>query len=419
MGVIAMNDKERQRKAVFEMVKQGRITLIQASKQCDLGYRQTLRVHQAYLKKGDAGLIHQSRGQRSNRKHPHQAKIISLYKAKYEGFGPTLASEYLLQDGYEINHETLRLLLLAEGLWSKQRKRSPYRQRRERKAQFGELLQIDGSIHDWLGTGKHSCLLNLIDDATGKTWSQLAAGETTRIVFQVLWHWIKAHGIPLAIYVDLKNVYVSPKVNSFSHFEVACKKLGIRIIKARSPQAKGRVERNHAVYQDRFVKDLALKKIKTIEAANAVLNKGFIANLNKKFEKPAKNSHSAHLVLTDLDLNQVLCWEYTRKLGHDWTFSFKNKLYQVQKARGSWVKPKSEIIIRHHLNDSISIWYHDEKLAFKAISEKPIQQKAVTSKAKKKRKASSAWVKTNTFLFQNASSARSALTKGVLRKRSI
>lgn len=254
---------------------------------------------------------------------------------------------------------------------------------------------------------------------TGKTWSQLAEGETTRIVFQVLWHWISTYGIPLAIYVDLKNVYVSPKKGSFSHFEVACQKLGIRVIKARSPQAKGRVERNHAVYQDRFVKALALKGIKTIATANAVLNKGFISNLNRKFEKPARNPHSAHLAVKGLDLNQILCWEHYRKLQHDWTFSFRNKLYQVKKCQGVCIKPTSKITIRTHLDGSVSVWHQDTKLNVKLIAHKPAQQKEIALKTEKAKRSSSAWAQTNTFLFQNVSSARAALTKNVLRKRSL
>jgi transposase len=263
MGVMLMNMKERLRKAVFEMVKQKRLTLLQASIQCELSYRQTLRVYAEYLKKGDAGLPHQSRGQRSNRKHPHREEIITLYQAKYEGFGPTLASEYLLEeDGFPVNRETLRQWLLKEKLWKRQRKRSPYRQRREPKAQFGELVQIDGSIHDWFEVGVKSCLLNMVDDATSKTLSRLDTGETTRVVFLTMWKWIERYGIPLAFYVDLKNVYVSPKDKSFSHVQVACEKLGIRIIKARSPQAKGRVERNHGLYQDLLSKSYVYVELK-------------------------------------------------------------------------------------------------------------------------------------------------------------
>jgi transposase len=418
MGVMQMNEKERLRKAIFEMVKQGRLTLVAAATQCELSYRQTIRIYEQYKTMGDAGLIHQSRGQRSNRKLPHRDAIIARYLERYEGFGPTLAAEYLLEDGYNVDHETLRLWLLSEGLWEKTRKRSPYRQRRERRAQFGELVQIDGSIHDWFGIEKHTCLLNMVDDATGKTLSRLDDGETTRVVFVCLMAWIKQYGIPLALYVDLKTVYVSPKDDGLSHVQIACKKLGIRIIKARSAQAKGRVERNHAVYQDRFVKALKLQGIKTIEAGNTVLENGFIDKLNQKFEKPAQNAESAHRPLNNIDLNQVFCWEYKRQLQHDWTFSFNRADYQLEKPRGSWLKPKNILTIRKHLDGSLSVWFRDEKLSSKSISQKPrpvkapkkIEAKTTTYKINKK---PSYWGKTNRFLF---TTFKSKVSEAILKK---
>jgi transposase len=399
-----MNEKERLRKAIFEMVKQGRITLSQASIQCELSYRQTLRIYAEYLKKGDAGLIHQSRGQRSNRKHPHREAIISLYQSKYEGFGPTLASEYLLEeDSFAVNHETLRLWLLSEGLWKKQRKRSPYRQRREPKAQFGEMVQIDGSIHDWFEIGVNSCLLNMVDDATSKTLARLDSGETTRVVFLTIWEWIKRYGIPLSFYVDLKNVYVSPKDKSFSHVQIACKKLGIRIIKARSPQAKGRVERNHGVYQDRFVKELRLRQVKTIEAGNAILESKFIDKLNNKFEKLARNPISAHRPLGDINLNQILCWEYERQIQHDWTFSYKGHCYQVEKKYGDSIKPKSVINVRRHLDNTISAWYKEQQLTIVLMLKRPsktVEKKPVGSSTLNKVVRPSHWHQSNSFIFE-------------------
>lgn len=404
MGVIKMSEKERLRKAVFEMVKQRRISLIQASIQCELSYRQTLRIYKKYLKQGDVGLTHQSRGQRSNRRNPHQETIISLYRTKYEGFGPTLASEYLLEEGYAVNHETLRQWLLSEGLWRKQRKRSPYRQRREPKAQFGELVQIDGSIHDWLGKGKNDCLLNMVDDATSKTLAVLDSGETTRVVFLALWKWIERYGIPLALYVDLKSVYISPKDKGFSHVQIACNKLGIRIVKARSPQAKGRVERSHAVYQDRFVKALHLKNIDSIEAANALLDNGFVDNLNSKFEKLPRNPQSAHRSLQNLDLNQVFCWEYERKIQHDWTFSFQGKYYQVEKKFGSAIKPKNIIKVRRHLDNNLSVWFKEQQISFKAIPSpihnhvNKVQQLPQTNPSGKIKNPTH-WYQSNSFIF--------------------
>lgn len=370
MGLLLMSDKERLRKANLEMVKQGKLTLIMAAIQCDISYRQAIRLYQRYRRLGDAGLVHKARGRASNYGHPDREKIISLYKEKYEGFGPTLAAEKLAEDdNFVVDHDTLRSWLLEENLWHKQRKRSPHRQQRECRAQFGELVQMDGSIHDWLEEGCHRCLLNMVDDATGKTLSHLESGETTRCVFLTVWKWIERYGIPLALYVDFKNVYVTQK--NICHFERACKKLGIRIIKAHSPQAKGRVERNHAVYQDRFVKELRLKKVKTVEKANEVLENGFIDKLNQKFEKLARNPQSAHRPLNGIDLNQILCWEYERQVQNDWTFSFKNKCYQIKKPYGCIVKPKVKIYVRKHLDGSMSVWYQDQQLSINEVAKRP------------------------------------------------
>jgi len=201
----------------------------------------------------------------------------------------------------------------------------------------------------------------MVDDATGKTHAYMESGETTRCVFRVIWEWIERYGIPLAFYVDLKKVYVSPKDHTFAHVVKACKKLGICIIKAYSPQAKGRVERKHGVYQDRFVKELHLRKIKTVEKANAILKNGFIDKLNKKFEKPARNPLSVHRPLNDLDLNQILCWEYERVIRNDWTFSFMSECYQIEKISSHLVRPNKKILVHRHLDGSTSAWYENQQ----------------------------------------------------------
>lgn len=285
MEYLTMSTKERQLKALLEMVKRQQLTLKKVSEQMGLSHRQIKRIYKRYRTMGDSGLIHKSRGCITHRQHPQKSLIIERYQARYEGFGPTLAAEKLSEEGLKVDHETLRRWLLANGLWCKKRERSPYRQRRERRAQFGELVQMDGSIHDWFLEGELKCLINMVDDATGKTLSRLEEGETTEGVLRLLWSWIERYGVPLALYVDLKTVYVSPKTGNFSHIETACQKLGIRIIKAYSPQAKGRVERNHAVYQDRFVKELKLKEIRTVTQANQLLESSFIDGLNERFEK--------------------------------------------------------------------------------------------------------------------------------------
>lgn len=404
MGHLVMSEKERLRKAVFEMVKQGCLTLVKAAGQVELSYRQAKRLYKAYKREGDKALVNKNRGRESNRKHPEQRKILAVYQEKYKGFGPTLAAEYLEEEeNVKIDHETLRRLLLSKALWSRQRKRSPYRRQRECRAQFGELVQIDGSIHDWLEEGRHRCLLNMVDDATSKTLAYMESGETTRCVFRVIWEWIERYGIPLAFYFDLKTVYVSPKDKMFSHVEKACKKLGICIIKAYSPQAKGRVERSHGVYQDRFVKELRLRKIKTLAGANEILKNGFIDKLNKKFEKPARDKKSAHRLLNNLDLNQILCWEYERQVRNDWTFSFMSDCYQIEKLSGHIVKPNTKIVVRRHLDGSTTAWYKDKQLFLKKLARRPeplVEQKAAViplsaSAAGRRSKRTSPWGKFN------------------------
>jgi transposase len=336
--LLIMSKKELRRKSILDLVMLGQLTQLDASKRLGLSYRQTKRVYQKYLKEGDTGLVHKSRGKASKRAFPLEMKktVLALYEEKYWDFGPTLASEKLLEDDNQKLHaETLRLWLKEAGIWQPKRQRKAHRSRRTRRSRFGELLQLDGSIHAWLpGITTKQCLMNFVEDATGKTLSLLDSGETTDAAFRLLKWWIKLHGIPMAIYVDLKSLYISPKSLRYSdeddlvepewltHFSRACKVLGIEVIKAYSPQAKGRVERNHGVYQDRFVKELRLKNIQTIEGANKRLQGGFIDNLNKKFMKMPASMEDAHVALTDdQDLDDILCWEslYSTKFSYEKT----------------------------------------------------------------------------------------------------
>ena len=368
-----MSEKERQRKAFLEMVLQKKITLKKAAEQLNCSYRQAKRIYHRYQQGGDVGLIHQTRGRQSNRQHKQRQQIIARYQTRYTGFGPTLAAEKLAADDkFIVDHETLRRWLLQEQLWSKQRRHSPYRSRRERRAQFGELVQLDGSIHDWFEQGHYSCLMNMVDDATSTTQARLESGETTAAVFRILWQWITCYGIPLALYVDLKTVYVSPKeVEGFTHVARACSRLGIEIKKAYSAQAKGRVERNHAVYQDRFVKELRLQNIQTQPEANQLLQTGFIEQLNQKFQKIPRDSRDAHRPLQNIDLNQVLCWEYERQIQNDWTFSFAGCCYQLQKTQPLLVRPKQKISVCKHLDESLSVWFDEQPIPFVMIKKPP------------------------------------------------
>ncbi|PYU10988.1 MAG: ISNCY family transposase [Acidobacteria bacterium] len=219
-------------------------------------------------------------------------KCCGWCPAKYGGavgerFGPTLAAEHLAsEDGLQIDAETLRRWMLAEGLWSRERKRRRHRQRRERKEHFGELVQMDGSFHAWLEErGPEGCLIDMVDDATTKTLAQLGEQETIWAVADALRAWIERYGVPLALYVDWKNLYKRPArvreqlrgEEPITQFGRMCAKLGIAIIAASSPQAKGRVERMHGTHQDRLVKKLRRKQTSNHEVANVYLEREYFA----------------------------------------------------------------------------------------------------------------------------------------------
>lgn len=417
--LLIMSKKELQRKSIFDLVKEGQITQLDASKRLYLSYRQTKRVYQRYLKEGDAGLIHRSRGKASSHAFSLEMKktVLALYSEKYWDFGPTLATEKLQEDDQiNLHAETLRQWLKEAAIWHPRRIRKVHRTRRKRRSCFGELLQLDGSIHAWLpNVAGKQCLMNMVDDATGKTLALLASGETTEAAFRLLKWWIKLHGIPLAIYVDLKSLYISPKSLRYSdendlvepewltHFSKACKTLGIEVIKAYSPQAKGRVERNHGVYQDRFVKELRLKGIHTIEGANKRLQGGFIDNLNRKFMKSPASLEDAHVPLLEgQNLEDILCWEYTRTVYNDWIIRFENQLLQIQKTRIVQVRPKQEITLKRHLNGKITLWHKGQKIPYCFTERKTKEEKiklghdlAERSRNGKKSKAKSPWSQFN------------------------
>lgn len=287
---------------------------------------------QRYLAEGDGGLVHKSRGRRSNRSTGEGLRqaVVQRYEEVYEGFGPTFAAEKLAKDGYKVDHETLRRWLIAEGKWQQHRQRHPYRQRRERREHFGALIQMDGRFHHWFGHELgQSCLIELIDDATGKRMSLMAEEETTEACMRALWWWIKRYGVPKALYTDRKNVFVTNREATVEEqlagevprtaFGKACAKLDIEIIPANSPQAKGRVERAHGVNQDRLVKELRLRGVKTIEGANEVLAEGFVDKLNEKFAVRAVSELDYHRpVPAGVNLAYVFCFEESRTVGNDW-----------------------------------------------------------------------------------------------------
>jgi len=384
---LIMSKKELERKTILEAVKHGKLSLKESAQRLKISYRQAKRIWKRYQQEFDQGLMHRSRGRKpcNTYKEEFKDKILNLYQQKYIEFGPTFAAEKLLEDDQEkINAETLRLWLKKEGLWIKKRKRRIYRERRERRACFGDLLQIDGSIHHWFSDERNDCLLNMVDDATGITLALLDKGETTKILLICLRKWIEKYGIPKSVYVDLKSVYVSPKRmkekydddlligEGFSVFEQACKKLGIEIIRAYSPQAKGRVERKHGVFQDRFVKDLKLYGIKNIKEANQYLEDKFLNKINEKFSCAPVDLMDMHRDPNIYgDLNEILCWHYKRQLKNDWTIHFNRQYFQIEKSEENFLQPQEFITIKKYLDGTMRFWFDGKNLKYRQLSRKP------------------------------------------------
>jgi transposase len=375
-----MGRKDRRRIVILSRVKDGQLSIREASEQLGLSYRQGKRMWKRYRDEGDAGVIHRGRGASSNNRKDEgrKEKLLGRYREVYSGFGPTLALEKLVEeDGLQaVSRETLRLWLIAEKLWEPHRRRGPYRKRREPKEHFGELVQLDGSHHEWFeGRGDKSCLMSMVDDATGTVLVQMSEEETSEAAMRILWAWIERYGIPLALYCDLKNVYVIDREPTLEEelegklprtaFGLACEKLGIRIIKARSPQAKGRVERKHGVFQDRFVKELRLKGAKSIGEANLVLTGGFTEKLNRKFARPAVKPEDFHVALQPgQDLRDVFCFEERRNVSQDWVVRNDNHFYQLVAQKIRLPRPNTKVVVRRWLDGSVHILHEGRRLHY-------------------------------------------------------
>jgi hypothetical protein len=326
-------------------VKAGDLRLKDAGVLMRVSYRQAKRLWVKYRKGGAAGLKHGNAGKASHRARPakQRGKILKLVREKYGGFGPTLAAEHLAsEDNQAVHAETLRRWMLTEGLWKRARKAQPHRKRRERRAHFGELVQMDGSFHDWYQTrGGKACLMNMVDDATSTVEALLGDEETIWAAARVLRQWIEKYGVPLALYTDWKNVYIrEPTEKELLHGKVPvtqfgrmCRKLDIRIIAASSPQAKGRVERGNGTHQDRLIKKMGRKKIRTHQAANEFLQQEYLPDHNARFARePAAPQDYHRKPPSARELEQVFCLETERSISNDWVVRYHNGYLQLERS---------------------------------------------------------------------------------------
>jgi transposase len=391
-----MSVRELKRHEVMGRVSRNEIGLRVAAALMEVSYRQAKRIWRRYRQEGGPGLVHRSAGRPSSRRKPKEVRerALALIREKYSGevgkrFGPTLAAEHLnSDDGLKVHPETLRRWMLEAGLWSRERKPRTHRKRRERKQHFGELVQFDGSQHAWFEERGSKCfLMNMVDDATSRTEALFSEQETTWAAVAVLRKWVSKYGIPKALYTDWKNVYVKePTAQQELRGEVAvtqfgrmCAKLGICIIAASSPQAKGRVERNHGTHQDRLIKKMRLKQIGSIEEGNRFLPR-YLADHNRRYVRAPQATEDYHTPVPEgLDLDAVFRLEETRTISNDWVVSYHGLLLQLRRHGRQHAPARSKVSVCEWQDGRIEIYYREQAMEWDGIAERPAIAPATVS----------------------------------------
>ena len=379
MEKLLMSQSERLRLVVMQQVKEQELTVAEASEVLGLSYRQAKRVWRRYRLEGDRGLVHGLRGKPGKRAKPAKlkARILARYEERYPDFGPTLAAEYLAAEGMVVDHETLRRWRLGQGKPMMRRRRQRQRQWRERKPCFGAMVQLDGSHHDWFeGRGDRCVLMVMVDDATNRVWAQFFEEETTRASYDMLDDWTGQHGLPQSLYVDRDSIYRCEGVGSVAdqlagqapqtQFGRAMKQLGVELILANSPQAKGRVERMNGVLQDRLVKALRLERISDRKSANAFLRKKFLPAFNRKFAVKAASGADVHQ-RAPRDLNEILSWEVERVVQRDWTVACESRWYQLDQQHEGLSLAGKKVLVRQLRDGTVQLERRGVKLKWKEL----------------------------------------------------
>jgi len=373
---------------VLAEVKRGKLSVAAAGRLLGVCYRQAKRIWRRFKKKGDAGLVHRNRGKPGPRRKPAklQAQVLARYGERYGDFGPTLAAEKLQQEGLAVDHETLRRWLVAKGLWSSGRKRQQHRSWRERRECFGQMVQLDGSQHDWFeGRREKAVLMVMVDDATNHTRARFSEEETTRAAYDVFDGWVRKNGLPGSLYVDRDSIYRCERVATVTEqlggqepqtqFGRAMKQLGVEVIMAHSPQAKGRVERRNGLLQDRLVKELRLAGVSDLAAANAFLEQKFLPALNKRFTVAARSSVDAHRQGA-WNLGEVLSWEEGRVVAKDWTVAWANRWFQIEAKHERLSLAGRKVLVRQLRSGTVQLLYNGVKLRWKELPARPLRTAA-------------------------------------------
>ena len=378
-GILGMSSVERDRAFVIRQIVERLIPQRVGAERLSLSLRQVKRLVRAYRAKGDGGLVSRQRGRVSPQRMPPElrARAEALLRGKYTGFGPTLAAEKLIElDGVKISRESVRGLQIAFGLWQpKSRRAKRVHRPRQRRPRFGELVQIDGSPHDWLeGRGPRCTLIVFIDDATSRlTALQFSPAETTAAYLAALKTHVLAHGSPLAFYSDKHSIFRVNAKDAVSgdgktEFGHATERLKIEMINAATPQAKGRVERANQTLQDRLIKEMRLAGICTLEQAQTFAPL-FIARWNAKFAIPPRDPEDAHRPWTGTPeaLDEVLARREERTLSKALTFSSGARMYCIKTTGPGIALRGARVTLLHFADGGMKVHYKTRVLPWTAV----------------------------------------------------
>lgn len=378
--ILTMSQKDLKRLHVIRKAIDKRLRQREAAELLGLSQRQIRRIVKRVREESDKGIIHRSRGTQSHRAIDEalKNKTLGLCKDRYVGFSPTFASEKLFErDKITVNRETLRQWFIAEGIAYEKRKARPHRQWRPRKAHCGEMVQVDGSHHDWFEGRRAPCvLMGYIDDATSRVYARFYEYEGTMPAMSSFKHYCLKYGLPQSLYLDCHPTYKGHKTPTIedelfnrqvlSQFGTALEELGVRLIHAQSAPAKGRIERLFKTLQDRLVKEMRLRNIKSIPEANSFLG-WYLPVFNKKFGVVASHGEDLHRPLSqDIDLDKTLVVKTERALRNDCTAVHEGKLYQIEDTVRA-----DKVVMEERLNGSLFVTYKGRYLRYHQITQRP------------------------------------------------
>lgn len=374
-----MSQKERDRLKVVVQVEAGHIGQTEAGEMLGVTVRQVRRLVAEYRREGDAALVHKHRGRASNRRirEETKARAQELLRGKYADFGPLLASEQLEErEGIKVSRETVRTWMKELKLWGGRRKGRPHRRRRERRACFGALVQMDTSEHDWLeGRGPSLVLITMIDDATGWKLQRFAPSDTSAANMAMIKLWIGRYGRFMELYTDhaghFRRMRAVGEKEGHTQIERALETLGIRLIVAHSPQAKGRVERSHGTDQDRLIKLMRLEGIGTLEEANEFLEKEYLPRVNAKFSVAAREALDLHRGAEGYDLGAILSHQEERTVALDWTIQVDGRSWQLEAETARDVPARSRVVVERRLDGTMRIRWGERYLSYRLAANVP------------------------------------------------